>query len=223
MNKKAYFILSIFSLSLLMLSACQKPEAEPANAAEDVTESDQQPDAREQSAQLNVNGHYELNIEQSALSWSAGKIVGDDYTGKVPLSSGYLVAENGNFNEGEFVINVAEMTHDEDKQAVIDHLKGEDFFNVAKYPTSQFKIISVNPAKGGYQITGDLTIMDQTQPIEFVAQLEGVEEGIKATAEFAIDRTRWGIKYGSANFFDNLGDKAIKNEIGYQLELYFNR
>lgn len=32
-----------------------------------------------------------------------------------------------------------------------------------------------------------------------------------------IDRTKWDVKYGSASFFESLGDKAIKNEIEFGL------
>jgi len=33
--------------------------------------------------------------------------------------------------------------------------------------------------------------------------------GNKATTAFKVNRTLYGIKYGSGSFFENLGDKAI--------------
>ena len=43
-----------------------------------------------------------------------------------------------------------------------------------------------------------------------------------ANAEFSIDRTRWGIEYSSGTIFAELGDKAIRDNIDYRLELVFN-
>ena len=43
-----------------------------------------------------------------------------------------------------------------------------------------------------------------------------------ANSEFSIDRTRWGIKYNSANFFQDLGDRAIKDEIYFDISIVAN-
>ena len=43
-----------------------------------------------------------------------------------------------------------------------------------------------------------------------------------AGAKFSIDRTKYDIRYGSDSFFDNLGDKAIKNEINFEVSLVSN-
>jgi hypothetical protein len=39
----------------------------------------------------------------------------------------------------------------------------------------------------------------------------------KATAKITIDRTKWDIKYGSDKFFEDLADKAIKDEIEFDV------
>ena len=40
-----------------------------------------------------------------------------------------------------------------------------------------------------------------------------------STDQFTFDRTKWGIKYNSASFFEGLKDKAISNDIGLKISL----
>jgi polyisoprenoid-binding protein YceI len=72
-------------------------------------------------------------------------------------------------------------------------------------------------AAGGYQVTGDLTIKGITQPVSFPMTI--AENTAKASLK--IDRTLYDIRYGSNNFFENLGDKAINNEFDLEVTLQF--
>ena len=42
-----------------------------------------------------------------------------------------------------------------------------------------------------------------------------------ATAKLTIDRTKFGIKYGSGSFFDNLGDNMIYDDFILDVNLKF--
>lgn len=46
-------------------------------------------------------------------------------------------------------------------------------------------------------------------------------KGTTATTTLKIDRTKYGIKYGSGSFFDSLGDKAISDEFELTVNLQF--
>jgi hypothetical protein len=43
----------------------------------------------------------------------------------------------------------------------------------------------------------------------------------QAKATVVIDRTKYGIKYGSGDFFDDLGDRAILNDFDLDVVLKF--
>jgi polyisoprenoid-binding protein YceI len=97
-------------------------------------------------------------------------------------------------------------------------MSSADFFDAPTFPTSTFKITSVTPIAGAAAdadnatITGDMTIKGVTQKISFPAKV-GVKNGVAAaTGKVTIDRTKFGLKYGSKSFFDSIGDKAINDE-----------
>ena len=96
------------------------------------------------------------------------------------------------------------------------HLKGEDFFEVDKYPTAVLKIInSKNFINDEVEVYGNLTIKKTTKPIIFkIKQL-----GNNFFGKITIDRTLFGVQYNSKSFFDNLGDQAIKNEFDLAFSL----
>ena len=106
------------------------------------------------------------------------------------------------------------------------HLKGTvegqegDFFNVNKYPTATFELTGAEAMGDHTMVKGNLTIKDQTNHIEFPANI--TMDADKVTIEsktFSIDRTKWNVNYGSKSVFDNLGDKFINDEIELTISL----
>ena len=107
-----------------------------------------------------------------------------------------------------------------DNERVESHLLNADFFDVENYPTSTIVITNISMNDDDmYMASGELTILDTTNEISFPVTFTEVDNHVIANAEFEIDRTEWGITYESSNFFQNLGDKAIKNMIGFTLDL----
>jgi polyisoprenoid-binding protein YceI len=53
------------------------------------------------------------------------------------------------------------------------HLKSADFLDVEKYPTMIFVSKSIEPYGDDYKVTGDLTIKDQTHPVELTYEHGG--------------------------------------------------
>jgi polyisoprenoid-binding protein YceI len=95
------------------------------------------------------------------------------------------------------------------KNQLEGHLRSDDFFGVENFKTANlvFKKIKAK-GKNQYNVTADLTIKGITKSINFDVLLNGNT----ATAELKVDRTKYGVKYGSGSFFSNLGDKTISDE-----------
>lgn len=167
---------------------------------------------------------YTLDTSASVLTWEASRLAATPHVGTVAIQSGALFETNGSFTGGEFVIDMTQITEEKNNERFLNHIKNEDFFGVDQYPTSKLVLTSVvKKSDQSYDLTGNLTIRDQTHPISFSAQIEPKENQWLATSEFQIDRTKWGIVYDSGSFFMELGDRAIKDEITYRLDLTFQK
>jgi polyisoprenoid-binding protein YceI len=121
---------------------------------------------------------------------------------------------HGRFNEfaGEFTIDKADPSKcsctltikaesvDTNNKTRDGHLRGPDFFNVKQFPTITFKSKSFKPIDGGYEVTGDLTLLAETRPVTF--KLSGGKETefppkVKRTgywADLKIKRSDFGMK-----------------------------
>ncbi|WP_395062574.1 YceI family protein [Flavobacterium sp.] len=162
-----------------------------------------------------------VDASKSTVTWIGKKVTGQ-HNGTVELKDGALVFKGKKLTGGTFTVNMTTLTATDltgEYQGKLNgHLKSEDFFGTEKYPTSKlvFKKIASKP-NGVYTVTADLTIKDVTAPVTFDITVKGTI----ATTTLKIDRTKYGIKYGSGSFFDNLGDKTINDEFELTVSLQF--
>lgn len=165
-----------------------------------------------------------VNKSESTITWNAKKVTGEHY-GKVPISDANLDYSNGKITGGSFVMNMVDLTVEDITDAnsnkkLTDHLKSDDFFSVAKFNTSNFKITEAKSSNGkDYTITGNLTIKGVTNPVTFPATVS-VEGGkIVANGDITFDRTKYDIKYRSGNYFEDLADKMIYDDVTLKVKL----
>ena len=78
-----------------------------------------------------------------------------------------------------------------------------------------------SPAAGqpNYNVEGNLTIKDKTNPVTFPATINVAGDAVTAQADVVVDRAKYDVRYGSTSFFDNLGDKAIVDEFTVSFDL----
>ncbi|MGK4568958.1 YceI family protein [Flavobacterium sp. 3HN19-14] len=164
-----------------------------------------------------------VDVSKSTISWVGKKVTGQ-HTGTVSLKDGALVFKGKKLTGGTFTvdmnsINVTDLKAGEGKEKLEGHLKADDFFGTDKFATASlaFKTIGTTKTANVYSVTADLTIKGVTKPVTFNLTVNGN----KATTNFKINRTEYGIKYGSGSFFDNLGDKAINDDFEVSVALVF--
>ncbi|RMA57905.1 YceI family protein [Ulvibacter antarcticus] len=179
----------------------------------------------------NTATDYTVNTTNSVISWEGNKPTGS-HVGNIRLSAGSISINKNEIEAGNFTIDMNSIVdkdlEGEDKANLEAHLKGTvagkegDFFDVNTYPTATFEITnSTTSAPGKTTIKGNLTIKDKTNPIEFPATITLTEGKLLIKSEtFSIDRTKWGVNYGSKSIFDNLGDKFISDEMKLTVELH---
>jgi polyisoprenoid-binding protein YceI len=162
-----------------------------------------------------------VDATKSTITWIGKKVTGQ-HNGTVALKEGSLIFKGKKLTGGNFTVDMTTLTSTDltgDYLGKLNgHLKSEDFFGTEKFTTSKlvFKKIAAK-ANGVYTVTADLTIKDVTAPVTFDITVKGTT----ATTTFKIDRTKYGIKYGSGSFFDNLGDKTINDDFELTVALQF--
>lgn len=158
-----------------------------------------------------------LNTEASSLKWIGSKIY-ESHEGTIKIKSGYLTIKDNRLAGGEFVIDMTTIENtdmqDRRKEKLESHLKNEDFFDVVNHKNSSLKIKKVEWIEDThYKLSADLMIKGITNEIMFVADVKIKKSAFLAIAKIKIDRTKWDIKYKSGSFFEDLGDRAILDEI----------
>ena len=193
------------------LAACTSPkantEAEDAVEVEEVVEE--------------TTTNYVVNGAESTVAWEGSKVTGDFHTGTVAVSMGKLSVENSVLAGGEFVLDMGSVSatdegmDDETKGKLVGHLTSPDFFDVDSFKTASFEIASATADS----LTGNLTIKDVTKAITIPYTMSAEGDVASVSSTFSIDRTQWGVEYGSGSIIADLGDKAINDAIEFDITL----
>ncbi|MEO0336630.1 MAG: YceI family protein [Pseudomonadota bacterium] len=167
-----------------------------------------------------------VNVEKSKVNWKGTKIVGESHEGTIGIKSADLKFKEGEPVSGEIVIDMTSIKNTDIKsegmnKKLVGHLNSKDFFNVSKHKTATLKIKKIQKVSDKfYFLSGDLKIKGKSHPVKVKAEAskaKGAMQMVKAAFKF--DRTKYGIKYGSGTFFENLGDKMISDEIEISVEI----
>lgn len=162
---------------------------------------------------------FVLDQKGSYLTWTGRKVTGS-HNGRLWLKKAEIeISEEGRLLSASIDVDMSSLVVDDlkdpdDNGKLTRHLKAGDFFAVELNPIASLKTTSVQFMGGGadqpnYVIKADMTIMGKTNPVEFVAKVDIGDSRAVATGKLELDRTRWGIHYGSGKFFKSLGDKLI--------------
>jgi polyisoprenoid-binding protein YceI len=162
-----------------------------------------------------------IDASKSTIEWVGKKVTGQ-HNGTVNFKDGAVVLKKNKLVGGTFTVDMASINatdlSGEYQGKLNGHLKADDFFGTAKFPTATLVIKKIGAKAGNvYNATADLTIKGITNPVTFDITLNGNT----ATTTFNVDRTKYDIKYGSKSFFESIGDKAISDEFELKVTLKF--
>jgi polyisoprenoid-binding protein YceI len=165
-----------------------------------------------------------VNKAESQVRWEASKVTGTHW-GYVPIKNANLYVSAGKITGGSFDMDMVNLTVEDLKEEpskgnLTKHLKSDDFFSVEKFNNSTFKITEAKTSNGtDYTISGTLTIKGISQPVSFPAKVSVAGGKLTATGQMTFDRTKYDIKFRSGNFFENLGDRMIYDEVKLDVKL----
>ena len=164
----------------------------------------------------------------SVIEWEGSK-VGGTHHGTLALKSGEITVNDSTLEAGSFVINMNSIVDLDQTVAamnlmLVNHLKSADFFDVEKYPEATFAVTSSEPVVGAdsinYKISGNLTLRGVDKNVTFGAKVTKDGNTYTAVSEkFTIDRTQWGVNFGSKSVFANLKDKIVSDNIELKITI----
>lgn len=170
------------------------------------------------------DGSYAVDALGSKVRWVAKKVTAT-HNGTLNVKAGSLAITSGVLTEAKLVLDmssiVVEDQSGESKTDLETHLKSDDFFQVTKHPEATFTMTTARPlSKHSFEVKGTLNIRGVSNEVTSVIQVtpNGVDR-TNISGALVIDRTKFGIKYGSGQFFKDLGDKMIDDEFVVTFDL----
>ncbi|PSL35023.1 YceI family protein [Chitinophaga ginsengisoli] len=156
---------------------------------------------------------FQIVNAQSNIDWTGRKVTGA-HNGTIGIKDGTLIFTDGKLSGGNFVIDttsikILDVADPATNAQFAGHLASDDFFSIDKYPEATLQITSVS----ANHVQGDLTIKGITHPVAFDITINASNgDTVTASGKLVIDRTKYGIKFRSGNFFKDLGDTLIYND-----------
>jgi polyisoprenoid-binding protein YceI/rhodanese-related sulfurtransferase len=176
------------------------------------------------------DGIRSVDIAKSSVEWSGRNLL-NKHHGQIGLRSGQLEFLKGQLCGGRFVIDMnnivcSNLQGTELHDVLLNHLRSDDFFDIERFPEASFAIDAARRIDGAtlgqpnLEITGDLTLKGFSAPLTFRA-VTGMTPDGKAAAQavLTLDRTCWGVLYGSGHYFNRLGMHLVNDLIDLEIKI----
>jgi len=236
--KKTYKFLTLISIGMLLMFSCSDDTSRQNNAQKNKIEKDTcigkvsmhikkkklkfaDLQAKENTTLVFAENGYKLIPKQSQLEWFCGK-----HTGIVLLKEGFFQTKNGKLSGGKFKVNM-DSIYDIDiennlmRGTLENILRSKDFFDVKKYPESEFTITEISNEKGNiFLVKGNLKIKDVEKPISFKSIIDVSGDTLLAQSEkFIINRTDWGITHMSKSYAKSDNEFVFTDSLQFVINL----
>lgn len=170
---------------------------------------------------------FVLDTTLSTITWIGSKPSGK-HTGAIKITDGTIEVKKQLIKSGSFTIDMLSISNDDgngkSSAGLVKHLKSADFFDVENFPTASFKITGISPIdpaqkvildSATHTISGNLLMKGVEKNISFPAIISITGKQLKARADFNLDRTLWGVNYGTIN-------GKVANDINLKLDITAN-
>ena len=166
-------------------------------------------------------GTWNIDPTHSTVGFVARHLVISKVRGSFRSFSGAIIISDQQLDSSVSVsIDMGSVdTADESRDG---HIKGEDFFDVAKFPTMTFTSTKVTQEGEDFEIAGDLTIKGVTRAVILELEFNGVSKdpwgGTRAgfSAETEINRKDFGLEW---NVVMETGGVLVGEKIKIELDI----
>ncbi len=114
-----------------------------------------------------------LDPMHSEVQFKIKHLVISTVTGSFKTFQGSMLSEGDSFENAQVEFSLDVDSVDTNNEMRDGHLKGEEFFDSAKFPHITFKSTSMVKDGDNYKLTGHLTMKDVTKPVTLEAEYGG--------------------------------------------------
>lgn len=176
------------------------------------------------------DGLYGIDSAASRLEWT-GRNLNGRHNGTISVSGGEVEVKNGGLAGGSVTLDMRSIADLDLKdegynRMLVSHLKSDDFFDVDTYPSAIYAISGsellpeTSSSSLIYRVTGTLELKGVRKDLPLMAEVvPQPDDQLKARVLCDLDRTRWGVLYGSGRFFEKLGMHLVNEIVTVELFL----
>jgi polyisoprenoid-binding protein YceI len=161
------------------------------------------------------SGEWALDGSRSSVSFRSSSLWGlMKVKGKFAGLRGEAHIDPSGGVRGRLVIDASSVDTGNKKRD--NHLRSDDFFEVAKYPEIVFELGGVLPGSDEHRLSGTLHVIGNSQPLDLVAQIQDHDEsGLTLHVETTVDRSKWGVTFRK--------NGMVNMNTGLEISARFNR
>ncbi len=167
-----------------------------------------------------MSQNWKLDPTHSELGFKVKHLMISNVTGKITKFDVQLQSDNDSFNNPSIQLEAEMASIDTGMGQRDEHLKSNEFFDVANHPTMKF--VSKSYANG--KLNGDLTIKNVTKPVVLDAEFGGIMKdpwgNTKAgfTISGTINRKEWDLTWNAPL---EAGGLVVSEDVKIMSELEF--
>ncbi len=164
---------------------------------------------------------YALDKSHSNIGFEISHMVISDVEGEFGDYVIHLELDTESLSASSVHAVIQTASVDTDNADRDEHLRNEDFFNVAKYPTMEFKSTKIMEKGGDWVAFGDFTMLGVTKQIELDFELSGpiqdpwgnTRVGIEAST--TINRQEFGMSWSKVM---DTGGLMVGNDVEIEIK-----
>ncbi len=164
---------------------------------------------------------YALDKSHSNIGFEISHMVISDVEGEFGDYAIHLELDTENLSASSVHAVIQTASIDTDNADRDDHLRNEDFFNVATYPTMEFKSTRIMEKGGDWVAVGDFTMLGVTKQIELDFELSGPIQDpwgntrVGTEASTTINRQDFGMSWSNAM---DTGGLMVGNDVEIEIK-----
>lgn len=176
-----------------------------------------------EEAQAVVTETYTLDTQMSIINWTGDYFKAGafdhNHEGVVTFNSGSIELVDGVIQSGTFELNMNSIDEpnapmgEEAKVKFIGHLKSEDYFDVANFPTASVKLGQCTADK----LVGTITVKGVEMPFEAAATTAVGDDAVKVFGEFTLNFAPFGMEGIGSDSDPEYVSPNVKFNIGLRL------